>query len=61
MQLFVTTDGLLVPSLLLGKVGGVVSALQDQLVALNHQGVVDHLVEKILVMTGNNKSLVLIL
>lgn len=55
------TDGLLVAPAFLGKVSRVVTPLQDQLVALDYQGVVNYPVEKILVMTSDDKSLVLIL
>ena len=59
VETVISGDCRLVAALLLGEVGGIVAPFQDQLVTLNHQGVVNHPVEKGLVVAGDDEALLL--
>ena len=50
---------MLVPLLLLVKVGGIVTLAENELMSLDYEGVVNDLVEKVLVMAGNNEAALL--
>lgn len=50
---------MLVPLLLVAAVGGIVTLAENELVRLDYEGVVNDLVEKVLVMACNNEAALL--